>query len=175
MRRSAAAAATTIALAGIIASVALAKGGVQVKVPAPAVGKASLQLVTIKVKGHNSGRPTLKLTNAAALGQGFGGVVALGGKKPSGGTTVWDAYILMYMGNLSTSPASTANIQVTAPAGDVETVSKPKDESTNCAVATKLGVGKHEMAYAHWFLERLGEAGSSFTKFIENVVPALCP
>lgn len=178
MRRSAAAAALALALAASVASGAGARGesAPTVKVPAPAVGQSKLELFTIKVSGPKHGHPTVKLTNGAALGQGFGGVVVLGRlKKQTGHAITWKAYVLMYMGNLSASPAGTANLQVTPPAGDTASTSSPEDESKDCKAA--MGIEGHllaPLAFSVWFLTAIGESPSDPPQFIDNVVPTLC-
>lgn len=106
--------------AGALAIAAPAFAGTVVKVPAPAVGKVRVEKLLIK----GSGMLTLSASNLSALGPGFGGVAVVG--KPVSGVRTVD--LVMFMGNRSTSPANTVDLDVGggAPAG------KPTDESTNC-------------------------------------------
>ena len=173
MRRSAAAAAITVAVAGIVATVALAKSSAQVKVPAPAIGKSSAYLVTVKVTGAKPGRPSLQVTNLAALGKGFGAVAATEGPKKPGRSATYKVYVLMFMGNLSTSPAGTVNLQVTPPAGDTADVSKPENETKNCPVLRPLDHMDNVDA-SNTILRILDHSGSTAKGFISGVVPSLC-
>lgn len=172
MRRSAAAAAITIAVAGIVATVALAKSGAQVKVPAPAIGKTTVETFTIKISGPKPGHPTLKVANAAALGKGFGGAAVIGQRKGKQGA--FTAILVMFMGNLSSSPASTVSLQVTPPAGDTASASDVTNATKNCTViheAEHAHPGHEEGPYNQWFLEALGI--SEPEQFLHNVAPFL--
>jgi hypothetical protein len=165
MRRSAAAATIVLALAATVVSAAVAGGGsAQVKLPTPALGKGSAESVTIKVSGPKSGAPKVQVTNLAALGKGFGGAVVV---SPAGKGS-YQAFFVLFMGNLSSSPASTISVQVTPPAGDKASVSKPKNESHNCSAMKKLGKDKKD---GH----ELVNNGDTFSVFWGVMYGVLCP
>ena len=127
-------------------------GGVKLSVPAPKVGEVKIEKITIKA----STRPAIAATNLPALGHGFGGAVALGKSTKLPGTYV--AYLVMFMGNMSTSPASTVNLQITGgtPSG------KPTDESKNCDVVKPFSSalpGYSNLAVAGVYLFTFGIPG----------------
>src|SRR5437764_9418062 len=124
MRRSAAAAALILALAASVASAAGAKGGnLQLKLPAPAIGQATVELVTFHLKAPHGNVPKLKLKigNLAALGKGFDAAAIVSGPKSPSSSMTLKVLIVMFMGNLSASPASTINLQTNAPGGTTKT------------------------------------------------------
>jgi hypothetical protein len=165
MRRSAAAAIFALALLAAVTSVAAAGGGgAQAKIPTPAIGKASAQSVTITVTGSKAGAPTLKVTNLAALGKGFGGAVVVS-KGPRG---TYQALFLLYMGNLSKKPAKTIDVQVTPPAGDTASVSKAKNQSHNCTAIKNSGKDTKDGKV-------LVNNGDKFSIFWSSIQSALCP
>jgi hypothetical protein len=165
MRRSAAAAILALALLAVTTSVAAAGGGgVTVKIPTPAIGKGSAESVKIHVSGPKAGAPTLAVSNLAALGKGFGGAVVV--THVGGGSYV--AFMVLFMGNLSKSPASTINLQVTPPAGDTASVSKPTNQTQNCSAIKKLGKDTKDGKV-------LVNNGDKFSIFWSSMSGFLCP
>ena len=139
------------AAALVLAPSALA-GGAKLTIPAPKVGEVKIEKISIKA----ASRPTIVATNLPALGHGFGAGVALGKSTTSPGTYV--AYVVMFMGNLSTSPASTVNLQITGgtPTG------APTDETKNCKVVKPFSSalpGYSNLAVAGVYLFTFGVPG----------------
>ena len=109
-----------------------------VKVPAPAIGKALVESLTVTVtapKGGTAAPPRIRATNLPELGRGFGGVAVIRGPSKPGARAKYTIYFVMYMGNLSTAPASTVEIRLSSRAGkrtnEIATT-KPADVSTAC-------------------------------------------
>ena len=119
----------TLVTTGLVAAGATAGGSV-VKVPAPAIGHAAIELLTIRTGG--TAVPRLKVTNVKQLGKGFGGVAVVGPAKKGKG--VFLAYLVLYMGNLSTAPAGTIDLQLSTPASGTTVT----NETDNCKVVTNL-------------------------------------
>jgi hypothetical protein len=105
---------------GALVLAAPAAAGTSVKVPAPALGKERIELITIKA----SKAPSFTVTNLSALGPGFGAVAIA--KKGKSGT--YAVYLVMFMGTRSTSPAGTVDLKV----GGGTFVGAPADETDNC-------------------------------------------
>jgi hypothetical protein len=101
---------------------------VQATVPAPAVGKGSLQSFAITATG-SAKSVKVTVTNRRQLQKGFGAIAIVQDPKTATGET-FQISLLMYMGNFSTSPASTVHVEVTAPAG--VKLGKPKKTSARC-------------------------------------------
>lgn len=158
--------ATLLALMFVSASVAAAAtfgAGAQAKVPAPAVGAMRLEMLTITVKGKTA-TPKLKATNLAKLGKGFGGV-ALVSRTPNA-KGAYQALVVMYMGNLSASPASTVNLQISTPAG--ETTTKTTDVTTSCSAWDTAA----ELNKAAWVVDVLFTGDSNWIDWVKGLVQA---
>ena len=173
MRRSAAAAALFLALAAPAASTAGARGGnLQLKVPAPALGKATVQVLTLHVKAPGKvPKLKLKITNLAALGKGFDAVATVSGPKSQGSNVTLKVVIVMFMGNLSSSPASTINLQTNLPAGEVK--SSEKNATKDCA--TINSVYELDKAGFYFLVAHIGEGESPPGSFMHNTTSYLCP
>ena len=172
MRRSAAATALTLALMASVTSVAGAKGGnFQLKIPAPKVGQATVQLVTFHIKAHGKApKLTLKITHLAALGKGFDAVAAIPWPKAGGSNVTVKVMIVMFMGNLSTAPASTINLQTNEPAGEVK--ASTKDVTKDCDVVGP--VKELERAGVALALAHIGDGESPPGTFWNNTTGYLC-
>jgi hypothetical protein len=108
-----------IVAAAILVPTALAGGSVRYSVAAPAIGQGSVKAFT--VIGPRASPPLLvKVTNLVQLEQGFGGVAVI--EKIRGGSEV---FLVMFMGNLSKSPAHTVSLELST-AGTIKAASPGK-------------------------------------------------
>lgn len=112
-------------------------GSVQATVPAPAVGKGSLQSFEVTATGSATSLK-VTVTNRRQLEKGFGAIAIVQDPKTAGGET-FQVSLLMFMGNFSTNPAATVHLQVTAPAGVV--LGKPKRVSARCTQLESWNTG----------------------------------
>ncbi|HEY2073130.1 MAG TPA: hypothetical protein VGG88_06110 [Gaiellaceae bacterium] len=104
-------------------SAGAAEHGGSVTVPTPAMGKTAIRTLTVK----SAGPVSVRVTNRAKLGKGFGGVAAVVGPKSGSGT--YSVILVMFMGNRSTAPAKNVDLQL-SPKGAEVTASK--DETHDC-------------------------------------------
>lgn len=146
----------------------------QLKVPTPKIGTASVRLVTIKVKApHGQKVPKLKLnvTNLGALGKGFGGVAVVHEPKSPGSTATFEVFLVLFMGNLSSAPAGTIDIQTNMPAGETKTTTK--DETKDCA--TINSIYELDRAGVALALLHLSDDPSPPRGFVNSTTSFLCP
>lgn len=115
--------AVVLAVAALIfVPAAWAGGSVNASVPAPTVGKTTVQEVEVTATGSAKSL-AVKVTNRKALQKGFGAIGIVVDPKTAAGET-FQIFLVMFMGNFSTSPATSVQFQITPPAG--VTLSKPK-------------------------------------------------
>jgi hypothetical protein len=142
--------------AGLVASAATSAGarvtgGVSTSVPAPAVGQGAVQEVDGTFTGSSF---SVGVANLAQLGKGFGGVAIVHDPKVGAGHS-FQIYLVMYMGNLSKSPATSVQLKLPPTA----------------RVTRKSGKAKHCDKLAQWndAFENGSSASGGLT--LESLIP----